>query len=467
MIRELQDMKELVSLCKRRGFIFPGSDIYGGLANTFDYGPLGAELKLNLRNLWWEHFVRRREDVVGLDSTILLNPKVWEASGHLKNFSDPMLDCRNCNFRFRADHLVEEHLGEAAAKGKTLAELSQMIVDAKIKCSNCGKESWTAPRSFNLMFKTQQGVVEGEGTDIFLRPETAQGIFIDFAMIQESCRISIPFGVGQIGKSFRNEITPGNFTFRTREFEQMELEFFVEPHADLEWYAHWKEFCLKWLTESVGIGKDRLKLREHEKDELSHYSSATCDIEYNFPFGWGELWGIACRTDFDLKSHMALSGKDLQYHDLANNRKYIPWVIEPSLGLDRLLLAVLCNSYNIETLQNGEERTVLKFSPAVAPVKAAILPLSKKPELKAVSEAIFRDLLKVFRTDYDDTQSIGKRYRRQDEIGTPYCVTVDFQTLEDQMVTVRERDSMTQVRIAIADLKRHLCEAMKLNSFLN
>jgi len=464
---KLENLKDIVSLSKRRGFVFPGSEIYGGLANTWDYGPYGVELKRNLKDLWWKHFVTRRDDVVGLDSGILLNTKVWEASGHLKSFSDPLMDCKKCHARERADHLVEAKLGSSAVAGKSNAELFALVNENKIVCPSCGKLDWTEPRAFNLMFKTEQGVVEGAGAEVYLRPETAQGIFVDFKSIIEGARVKVPFGVGQIGKSFRNEITPGNFTFRTREFEQMELEFFCNPGDDARWYAHWKEYCMNFLTNIVGIGGDKLRLREHEKEELSFYSSGTCDIEYEFPFGWGELWGIACRTDYDLKQHMEHSGQDMRYHDKVTNERYIPWVVEPALGADRLALMTLCDAYEVETLDNGEERTVLRFSPRVAPVKAAVLPLYKKPEQVEVAQKLYHDLLDSFPVEYDETQAVGKRYRRQDEIGTPFCVTVDFDTVGQgepeklNTVTIRERDKMTQDRIAIDQVENYLRDRIK------
>ena len=467
MGKKLDNLKDLVSLCKRRGFIFPGSEIYGGLANTWDYGPYGVELKKNLKDLWWKHFVSRRDDVTGLDSGILLNPKVWEASGHLKSFSDPLMDCKKCHSRERADNLLEKVIGTAGVAGKSNAELFVLINEHKVKCPTCGAVEWTEPRAFNLMFKTEQGVVEGAGAEVYLRPETAQGIFVDFKSVVEATRMKIPFGVGQIGKSFRNEITPGNFTFRTREFEQMELEFFCNPGDDARWYSHWKEYCMAFLTNIVGIKPDGLRLREHEKAELSFYSSGTADIEYLFPFGWGELWGIACRTDYDLKSHMEHSGQDMRYQDKVSNEKYIPWVVEPALGADRLALTTLCDAYDVETLDNGEERTVLRLSPRVAPVKAAILPLFKKPEIEPVAKALFHELRESFQVEYDETQSIGKRYRRQDEIGTPFCITVDFDTVgkgeEDKKdtVTIRLRDAMTQERVALSQVENWLRDQLK------
>jgi len=448
----MDSLKDIVSLCKRRGFIFPGSEIYDGLANTWDYAPYGVDLKKNIRDQWWRKFVTTRPDVVGLDSSILLNPRVWEASGHVGNFSDPLMDCKKCRERVRGDQLIEGALGEGAAAGKTFEEIGQMVKDNNIPCPSCGACDFTEPRAFNLMFKTRIGVVQDSGAEVFLRPETAQGIFINFKTIAENTRQKIPFGVGQTGKSFRNEITPGNFIFRTREFEQMEMEFFCEPGTELDWFAYWKQFCMDWLYE-IGVSKDKLRFRDHEAKELSHYSNATTDIEYEFPFGWGELWGVASRTDFDLNAHQEVSKKDLRYHDKVNNKKYLPYVVEPALGLDRLLLTVLCDAYDVETLENGEERVVLRFHPLLAPVKVAILPLSKKPDLQEKAKGIYQQVLEAgYAAEYDETQSIGRRYRRQDELGTPFCVTVDFESLEDQAVTVRERDSMKQERIAIDQL---------------
>lgn len=450
---KIQDaLKDIVSLCKRRGFIFPGSEIYEGLANTWDYGPYGVELKKNIKDLWWKKFITTRSDVVGLDSSILLNPRVWDASGHTSSFSDPLMDCKSCKERFRGDHLLEEKLTEAEVATLDFSQIAAKIVELDIKCPNCGALDYTEPRAFNLMFKTKIGVTEDSGNEVYLRPETAQGIFLNFKTIAENCRQKIPFGIGQVGKSFRNEITPGNFIFRTREFEQMEMEFFCEPGKQKEWFDFWKHYCMEWLLE-LGIDPDKLRFRDHDPEELSHYSDATTDIEYEMPFGWGELWGIASRTDFDLNAHMEASKKDLRYHDKISNEKYLPYVVEPALGVDRLLLTCLVDAHEVEVLDNGEERTVLRFDPSLAPVKIAVLPLSKKDELKGPSKEIYQDLLKHWSVEYDETQAIGKRYRRQDEIGTPYCVTVDFDTLEDQAVTIRERDSMEQVRIPISEVK--------------
>lgn len=451
-------MEKLVALCKSRGFIFSGSEIYGGLANTWDYGPLGVELKNNVKKAWWKKFVQENPYNTGLDCAILMNPNVWVASGHVGGFSDPLMDCKSCNSRHRADNLIEDYNAKKGINlniaGWTNEQMEQYIVDNNIVCPVCGKCNFTGVRQFNLMFKTFQGVTEDSKNTVYLRPETAQGIFVNFANVQRSARAKIPFGIAQIGKSFRNEITPGNFTFRTREFEQMELEFFCKPGTDLEWFAYWKEFCKNWLLE-LGIKEENLKLRDHDQEELSFYSKATTDFEFLFPFGWGELWGIADRTDYDLNQHIKTSGKNLEYTDPVTNEKYVPYVVEPSLGADRMVLAFLCNAYEEQELEGGDTRTVLHLHHALAPYKVAVLPLQKKA-LGEKSEEIFRILSKKFSTTYDETASIGKRYRRQDEIGTPYCVTVDFETLDDNMVTVRERDSMAQVRIPIDGLVEYL-----------
>ncbi|MGN0764997.1 MAG: glycine--tRNA ligase [Christensenellales bacterium] len=451
-------MEKLVALCKSRGFIFSGSEIYGGLANTWDYGPLGVELKNNVKKAWWKKFVQENPYNTGLDCAILMNPNVWVASGHVGGFSDPLMDCKSCNSRHRADNLIEDYNAKKGINlniaGWTNEQMEQYIVDNNIVCPVCGKCNFTGVRQFNLMFKTFQGVTEDSKNTVYLRPETAQGIFVNFANVQRSTRAKIPFGIAQIGKSFRNEITPGNFTFRTREFEQMELEFFCKPDTDLEWFAYWKEFCKNWLLE-LGIKEENLKLRDHDQEELSFYSKATTDFEFLFPFGWGELWGIADRTDYDLNQHIKTSGKNLEYTDPITNEKYVPYVVEPSLGADRMVLAFLCNAYEEQELEGGDTRTVLHLHHALAPYKVAVLPLQKKA-LGEKSEEIFRMLSKKFSTTYDETASIGKRYRRQDEIGTPYCVTVDFETLDDNMVTVRERDSMAQVRIPIDGLVDYL-----------
>ncbi|MDP4091856.1 MAG: glycine--tRNA ligase [Bacillota bacterium] len=449
-------MDKIVSMAKNRGFVYPGSDIYGGLANAWDYGPLGVELKNNVKKAWWKKFVQESPYNVGVDCAILMNPQVWVASGHVGGFSDPLIDCKDCKTRHRADKLIEEwnkqNNIDVQVDGWKNDQLMQYIKDKGIKCPDCGSANFTEIRKFNLMFKTFQGVTEDSKAEIFLRPETAQGIFVNFKNVQRTTRRKIPFGIGQIGKSFRNEITPGNFTFRTREFEQMELEFFCEPGKDLEWFKYWKEYCHNWLL-TLGIKPDSLKLRDHNKEELSHYSNATTDIEFMFPFGWGELWGIADRTDFDLKQHMEYSKDDLSYFDPATNEKYVPYCIEPSLGADRVALAFLCDAYTEEEVAEGDVRTVLKFHPAIAPVKIAVLPLSKK--LSDDANKVYSNLIKKYVCEYDETGSIGKRYRRQDEIGTPYCITFDFDSLNDQSVTIRERDSMQQIRIKIDELDKY------------
>jgi glycyl-tRNA synthetase len=446
-------MEKIVSLCKNRGFVYPGSDIYGGLANAWDYGPLGVELKNNVKKAWWRKFVQESTYNVGVDCAILMNPQVWVASGHVGGFSDPLIDCKDCKTRHRADKLIEDWNKENnisfKVDGLTNDELMQYIKEKGVKCPECGSGNFTEIRKFNLMFKTFQGVTEDSKAEIFLRPETAQGIFVNFKNVQRTTRKKIPFGIGQIGKSFRNEITPGNFTFRTREFEQMELEFFCEPGKDLEWFNYWKNYCHNWLL-SLNMTPESLKLRDHEQKELSHYSNATTDIEYLFPFGWGELWGIADRTDFDLKQHMIHSKDDLSYFDPVTNEKYVPYCIEPSLGADRVTLAFICDAYNEEEVGEGDVRTVLKFHPALAPVKIAVLPLSKK--LGDEAAKVYEMLTKHYVCDYDETASIGKRYRRQDEIGTPYCITFDFESVEDKSVTIRDRDTMQQVRVKIDEL---------------
>ena len=450
-------MEKVVSLAKHRGFVFPGSDIYGGLANTWDYGPLGIELKNNIKKAWWRKFVQESPYNVGIDAAILMNPKVWSASGHIGNFNDPMIDCKKCKARHRADKLIEDALEakgiELIVDGLPFEKMEELIKEHTITCPDCGAQDYTDIRQFNLMFKTSQGVTEASSNDIYLRPETAQGIFVNFKNVQRSMRKKMPFGIAQIGKSFRNEITPGNFTFRTREFEQMELEFFCKPGEDLEWFAYWREYCKNWLL-NLGLTEDNIRLRDHDVEELSHYASATTDVEYKFPFGWGELWGIADRTDFDLKRHMEHSGEDFNYIDPITNERYVPFCIEPSLGADRVTLAFLCDAYAEEALEGDDKRTVLRFHPALAPVKAAILPLSKK--LAEGANEVFTDLSKSFMVDYDDSQSIGKRYRRQDEIGTPFCITYDFDSVEDGQVTVRHRDSMAQTRMPIVDVKAYI-----------
>ncbi len=450
-------MDKLVALCKGRGFIFAGSEIYGGLSNTWDYGPLGVEFKNNVKKAWWKKFVQENPYNVGLDAAILMNPQVWVASGHVGGFSDPLMDCKSCKTRHRADKLIEETGINPA--GWSNEKMAQYIRDNNIVCPECGKCDFTEIRKFNLMFKTYQGVTEDSKNEIFLRPETAQGIFVNFKNVQRITRRKIPFGVCQIGKSFRNEITPGNFTFRTREFEQMELEFFCKPGTDLEWFFYWKEYCRKFLID-LGLTGENLRLRDHEKEELSHYSNATTDFEYLFPFGWGELWGVADRTDFDLKAHERVSGQPLDYFDPETNEKYIPYVIEPSLGADRVALAFLVDAYDEEVVdaEKGDVRTVLRLHPALAPYKAAVLPLSKKLSDKALE--LYGELAKNYMIDFDDAGSIGKRYRRQDEVGTPFCITVDFETENDGAVTVRERDSMQQVRLPIVEVKAYLAEKL-------
>ncbi len=459
-------MEKVVALCKNRGFVYPGSEIYGGLANTWDYGPLGAELKKNVKNAWWRKFVQESKYNVGLDAAILMNPQTWVASGHVGGFSDPLVDCKACNSRFRADKLIEDFreangMPEMVVDGWSNEELENYIAENKIPCPDCGKTDFTGIRQFNLMFKTFQGVTEDSKSELYLRPETAQGIFVNFKNVQRTSRKKVPFGIGQIGKSFRNEITPGNFIFRVREFEQMELEFFCEPDTDLEWFEYWRSFCHKWLL-SLGIKDENLRLRDHSPEELSFYSKATTDFEFKFPFGWGELWGIADRTNYDLTQHQNTSGQDLTYFDQDKNEHYIPYVIEPSLGVERSVLAFLCNAYSEEVLTdaNGKEdvRVVMKFHPALAPFKAAVLPLAKK--LAPVAEPIHEELSKYFMVDYDAAGSIGKRYRREDEIGTPFCICVDFDTETDGCVTVRDRDTMEQVRIPVAEVRSYIEERL-------
>ena len=450
-----KSMEKVVSLCKNRGIIYPGSEIYGGLANTWDYGPLGVEFKNNVKKAWWKKFVQQSKYNVGLDSAILMNPEVWVASGHVGSFSDPLIDCKECKSRFRADKLIEDfyfenNLGDINVDGWENEKVEELMKEKNICCPNCKKQNFTGIRRFNLMFKTFQGVTEDSKSEIYLRPETAQGIFVNFKNIARTSRKKVHFGIAQVGKSFRNEITPGNFTFRTREFEQMELEFFCKPGEDLEWYEYWKNYSFNWLL-SLGMNEETLRLRDHEQEELSFYSKATCDIEFLFPFGWGELWGIADRTDYDLSRHIEVSGEDLRYIDPVTNEKYIPYCIEPSLGADRVALAFLCNAYDEEEIGEGDVRTVLRLHPALAPFKAAILPLTKK--LSEKSDEIYDELSKYFMIDTDVSGSIGKRYRRQDEVGTPFCITVDFDTLEDDCVTVRFRDTMEQERIKISELK--------------
>lgn len=456
-------MEKIVSLSKSRGFVFPGSEVYGGLANTWDYGPLGVELKNNVKKAWWKKFVQESPYNVGLDAAILMNPQTWVASGHVGGFSDPLIDCKKCKSRFRADKIIEDFIKENKGEeinvdGWDNEKLEGFIQENHMVCPECGEFDYTGIRKFNLMFKTFQGVTEDSTAEIFLRPETSQGIFVNFKNVQRTSRKKVPFGIAQIGKSFRNEITPGNFTFRTREFEQMELEFFCAPGEDLKWFEYWKEYCKNFLL-SLGIQADNLRLRDHAPEELSHYSNATTDFEYKFPFGWGELWGIADRTDFDLKQHMEHSGVDMKYQDPTTNEKYIPYCIEPSLGADRVTLAFLIDAYDEEELEDGTVRNVLRFHPALAPFKAAVLPLTKK--LSEPATELFQDLAKYFNVDYDETGSIGKRYRRHDEAGTPFCITFDFDSLEDKCVTVRDRDTMEQVRMPIAELKSYIEESLQ------
>ena len=451
-------MEKIQALAKARGFIYPGSEIYGGLANTWDYGNLGVELKNNVKQAWWQKFIRESQYNVGIDCAILMNPQTWVASGHLGSFSDPLMDCKECHERFRADQLIEKFAEEnsieldGSVDGWSNEKMQDFISEHSVPCPTCGKHNFTDIRQFNLMFKTFQGVTEDAKNTVYLRPETAQGIFVNFKNVQRTSRKKIPFGIGQIGKSFRNEITPGNFTFRTREFEQMELEFFCEPDTDLEWFAYWKDFCINWL-QTLGIKPDEMRVRDHDQEELSFYSKATSDIEFLFPFGWGELWGIADRTNYDLSRHAETSGEDMSYFDDTKDEKYIPYVIEPSLGADRVTLAFLCSAYDEEELEGGDVRTVMHFHPAIAPVKIGVLPLSKK--LGEQAGKIYETLSKLYNCEYDDRGNIGKRYRRQDEIGTPYCITYDFDSEEDGAVTVRDRDTMEQERIKIEDLPKY------------
>ncbi|MCL2709190.1 MAG: glycine--tRNA ligase [Defluviitaleaceae bacterium] len=455
-------MEKITALCKSRGFVYPGSEIYGGLANSWDFGPLGTELKNNVKRYWWKKFVQDNPHNVGIDCAIMMNTSVWETSGHIKGFNDPLMDCRSCKERFRADNLIDDYFasrGESeTAGGWDNARLKKFIDDSGIACPSCGARDFTEIRQFNMMFKTHLGVTDDSRSEVFLRPETAQGIFVNFKNVQRTSRKKIPFGIGQIGHAFRNEITPGNFIFRVREFEQMELEFFCEPGTDLEWFAYWKKFCLDWLK-NIGIKDSSLRVRDHEAEELSFYSNATTDIEFLYPFGWGELWGIADRTDYDLKRHMESSGEDLTFFDPADNRRYIPYCVEPSLGVTRTVLALLCDAYDEETVGEDESgkpdvRTVLRLAPQMAPVKAAVFPLSKK--LGERCEKLYAELNDKFVCEYDDAGSIGKRYRRQDEIGTPFCVTYDFQSVDDGAATVRERDGMGQTRVSISELAEYI-----------
>ncbi|NDL68840.1 glycine--tRNA ligase [Anaerotalea alkaliphila] len=453
-----KSMDKIVALAKARGFVYPGSEIYGGLANTWDYGPLGVELKNNVKKAWWQKFVKESPYNVGVDCAILMNPQAWVASGHVGGFNDPLMDCKNCKERFRADKLIEDYM---KAQGIVVqdpvdswsnAQMKEYVDEHNIGCPSCGSHDFTDIRQFNLMFKTFQGVTEDARNTVYLRPETAQGIFVNFKNVQRTSRKKLPFGISQIGKSFRNEITPGNFTFRTREFEQMELEFFCEPGKDMEWFVYWKDYCVQWLKD-LSMKEESMRIRDHSAEELSHYSNATSDIEYLFPFGWGELWGIADRTDFDLRQHQEHSGQDMTYFDENTKEHYIPYCIEPSLGADRVTLAFLCEAYDEEDLGDGDSRVVLRFHPVLAPVQVAVLPLSKK--LSEQAEQLSFQLSKKYNVEYDDRGSIGKRYRRQDEIGTPFCITYDFESLEDGTVTVRHRDSMEQERIRIEELNSY------------
>ena len=469
MINTEKTMEKVVALCKNRGFVYPGSEIYGGLANSWDYGPLGVELKNNVKRAWWKKFVQECPYNVGLDSAILMNPETWVASGHLGGFSDPLMDCKVCKTRHRADKLIEDYVAQNNLSdnpaGMSDAEMQDYIKEHHITCPSCGSADFTDIRKFNLMFKTFQGVTEDSSNTLYLRPETAQGIFVNFKNVARTTRKKVPFGVAQIGKSFRNEITPGNFTFRTREFEQMELEFFCKPGTDLEWFAYWKDYCANFLY-NLNMKRENLRLRDHDPEELCFYSRATTDFEYLFPFGWGELWGIADRTDYDLTQHQNHSGQSMDYFDPDTNEKYIPYVVEPSLGADRVTLAFLVEAYDEEVIDEKDTRVVMRFHPALAPIKAAVLPLSKKLGDKAME--IYAELSKYFTVDYDDAGSIGKRYRREDEIGTPYCITVDFDTVGDEAkgieadncVTVRDRDTMEQVRMPIAELVSYLQEKL-------
>ncbi|MBO4506657.1 MAG: glycine--tRNA ligase [Lachnospiraceae bacterium] len=470
-------MDMIVALAKARGFVYPGSEIYGGLANTWDYGNLGVELKNNVKKAWWKKFIQENPYNVGVDCAILMNPQTWVASGHLGGFSDPLMDCKECKERFRADKLIEDYAAEKGIElpkpvdAFTQEEMKKYIDDNNICCPSCGKHNFTDIRQFNLMFKTFQGVTEDAKNVVYLRPETAQGIFVNFKNVQRTSRKKVPFGIGQIGKSFRNEITPGNFTFRTREFEQMELEFFCKPGTDLEWFDYWRSFCKNWLL-SIGLKEEDIRLRDHDPEELVFYSKATTDFEYLFPFGWGELWGIADRTNYDLSRHQEVSGQDLSYYDQEKNEHYIPYVIEPSLGVERTVLSVLCDAYDEEVVGqdkkgNDDVRTVLHLHPALAPFKCAILPLSRKEVLTGPALELYQELSKDFMCDYDETGSIGKRYRREDEIGTPFCITFDFNTVgtetdvADHCVTIRERDSMQQVRIPISEVRDYIAERVK------
>ncbi len=452
-------MDKIVNLCKSRGYIYPGSEIYGGLANSWDYGPLGVEFKNNVKKAWMKKFIQENKYNVGLDAAILMNPETWVASGHVGGFSDPLIDCKECKTRHRADKLIEDWLKEnnkeEVVDGWSDEKMVDFIHDNNIKCPDCGASNFTPIRKFNLMFKTFQGVTEDTKSELYLRPETAQGIFVNFKNVLRTTRRKLPMGIGQVGKSFRNEITPGNFLFRIREFEQMELEFFCKPGTDMEWFKYWRAFCKDWLL-SLGMKEESLRLRDHSPEELCFYSKGTTDIEFKFPFGWGELWGIADRTDYDLKQHMEHSKEDFTYLDQETGEKFVPYCVEPSLGCDRVALAFLCNAYDEEEIAEGDVRTVLHLHPALAPYKVAVLPLSKK--LSAKAEEIYASLSKKYMCEYDEAGSIGKRYRREDEIGTPYCITIDFETENDNSVTIRDRDTMEQVRVKIDDLEKWIDE---------
>ena len=448
---------KIVTHLQTTGYVFQGSQIYGGLANTWDYGPLGSQLKKNIKDLWWNKFVETSELNVGIDSAILMNPRVWVATGHVQTFNDPQIECKDCHCRYRADDLVKEQYPDVDVDGMTFDDLNNFVKSHEIKCPNCGKSNFTDIKKFNLMFKTHMGVTEDSSSEVYLRPETAQGVFVNFKNVQRTTRKKLPFGIANVGKSFRNEITPGNFTFRTREFEQMELEFFCKPGTDLEWFKYWKDFCINFI-EDLGVKKENLHYRDHEPQELAFYSKATTDIEYLFPFGWGEIWGIADRTDYDLKRHMEYSKESLEYFDPDTNTKYVPYCIEPSAGLDRLFLTVVCDAYDEETLENGETRVVMHLNPKIAPVKISVLPLSNK--LVDEAKKVFKEISKYFPASFDTSGSIGKRYRRNDEIGTPYCVTFDFDSLENHTVTVRDRDTMKQDFVKIDELKDYFVEKL-------
>ena len=452
-------MEDMVNVCKQYGFIFQGSEIYGGLANTWDFGPLGALLKDNVKRAWLKKFVQEDPNNVGLDSAILMNPKTWEASGHLKTFADPLIDCKECKTRHRADNLINDFTNSNDGDSMSNEEMMKFITENKVPCPKCGKSNFTDIRQFNLMFKTFQGVTEDAKATIYLRPETAQGIFVNFLNVQRSMRLKVPFGIGQVGKSFRNEITPGNFIFRVREFEQMELEFFCKPGTELEWHKYYKDYCFNYLL-SLGINKDKLRMRDHSKEELCFYSNATTDIEYEFPFGWGELWGIASRTDYDLTQHQTVSGQNMSYLDPETNEKYIPYVIEPSVGVERTVLTVLCDAYEKETLEDGSEREVMHFHPFLAPDKVAVLPLVKKYHSEKAME-VYKNLSKYFMTSYDETGNIGKRYRRCDVVGTPYAITIDDETINNGTVTVRDRDTMEQVTIKLDEVVDYINEKIQ------